>query len=112
MSKKIKIGIINCETGKIVKEKILEDNSIWKDEKEEFQKKALKEVKKMSAWFDDKDTFFSGKKIWDCWERIGDNKRFESVIKGTGWSKISTLSVAVFNGNHGEEYELYVEEIE
>lgn len=112
MKEVIKIGIINCVTGKKVKEKILKDDSLYKCESEIFQKKALKEVRKMSQWFDDKDTFFNGKKIWDHWQEIGDTEGFKAVIKGTAFTKIAFLSVAVFNGDRGEEHEIYVERLE
>jgi hypothetical protein len=108
----IKTGIINCVTGKKVKEKVLKDDSLYKCESETFQKKVLEEVKKMSEWFDDKDTFYNGRRIWNHWEEIGDAERFKAVIKGTNLNKIAFLSIAVFNGNHGQEHELYVERID
>lgn len=108
----IKIGIINCTTGKVVKEKILKDNSLYRCEQKAFHRKALEETKKMSEWFDDKDTFFNSKKIWNHWEDIGDTERFKTVIKGTALTKIAFLSVAVFNSDSGYEHELYVERID
>ena len=47
-----KIGIINCVTGKIIKEKTVNSEL------------ALQEGEKISRWFDRRDTFFSGKPIW------------------------------------------------
>ena len=79
---RIVIGIINCDTGKKIIEKTLENNAIFIGGKQEFQKKALAVLKKASAWFDKQNTFFSGKPLWEYWEKMGMTAKFEAVIEG------------------------------
>ena len=98
---KIKIGIVNCETGRIIKEKTVDPES------------ALQEGQKVSRWFDKKDTFFSGKSIWKHWENLGILTKFKALTKGNSWSDIVTESVMVFKGDkdRGQEHEFYMERI-
>lgn len=98
-SRKFKIGILNTETGKKIKEKVVN------------QEEALRIAKKIAAWFDKQDTFFSGKKIWDCWESIGIAEKFKNIILGNGWSNIAVESIVVFKGSKSEEHEFYIERI-
>ena len=45
---RIVIGIINCDTGKMIIEKTLENNAVFIDGEQEFQEKALLVLKKVS----------------------------------------------------------------
>lgn len=96
---KIKIGIINSETGKIIKEKTVDPES------------ALQEGERISRWFDKRDTFFSGKKIWKHWENMGILAKFKALTNGNSWSDVATESVAVFkkDKDRGEEHEFYMQ---
>jgi len=96
---KIKIGIMNCETGRIIKEKTVDPEL------------ALQEGEKISRWFDKKDTFFSTKPIWKHWENVGILVKFKALAKGNSWSDVAAESIVVFKGDkdRGEEHEFYME---
>jgi hypothetical protein len=91
-----KIGILNAETGKVV------------TERQASKEDALKVAGRVSKWFDHRDTFFSGKPIWEHWKCFPGLERFERLIEGSSWSGVITEAVAVFEGNKGTEYEFYV----
>jgi len=97
---KIKIGIINCVTGKVIKEKTVDSEL------------ALQEAEKISRWFDKQDTFFS-KAIWEHWKILGMLLKFEAVVNGTSLQDIATDSIAVFgeDGAQGEEHEFYMQRV-
>ena len=96
-----KIGIINCVTGKIIKEKTVNSEL------------ALQEGEKISRWFDRRDTFFSGKPIWKRWENLGTLTKFEVIIKGNSWNDVAGESIMVFKADkdRGQEHEFYMERI-
>jgi len=96
---KFRIGILNTENGKV------------KIEKDASQEEALKTAKKVSRWFDKKDTFFSGV-LWEHWERLGIVKKFEAVVSGRSLGRIASECIVVFNGNKGTEYEFFIERVE
>lgn len=94
----IKIGIVNCVTGKIVKEKTVE------------QEVALKEAEKMSKWFDKQDTFFS-KAIWEHWVPMGTLYKFLKLVDGSSYNDLAVESITVFKNPkaRGEEHEFYMQ---
>lgn len=94
----IKIGIVNCVTGKIVKEKTVE------------QEVALKEAEKMSKWFDKQETFFS-KAIWEHWVLMGTLYKFLKLADGSSYNDLAVESIAVFKNPkaRGEEHEFYMQ---
>jgi len=108
---RIVIGIINCDTGKMIIEKTLENNAVFIDGEQEFQEKALLVLKKVSEWFDKQNTFFSGKPLWEHWEKMGMTAKFEAVIEGR--SDLAAESIAVFkdSNSRSEEHEIYVKRI-
>lgn len=97
----IKIGIINCVTGKVIREKTVDSEL------------ALQEAKKISRWFDRRDTFFSGKPIWKHWEILDMLYKFKKVVEGTSLQDIATDSIVVFgeDGAQGEEHEFYMQRV-
>jgi len=97
---KIKIGIINCVTGKVIREKTVDPEL------------ALQEAKKISRWFDRQDTFFSGKPIWKHWEILGMSK-FEGLAAGTSHRDLAVESIVVFEEGkaQGEEHEFYMQKV-
>lgn len=92
-----KIGIINAETGKVA------------IEKQATEEDALKVAERVSRWFNSKDTFFSGKPIWERWRYFPGLRKFEALVEGSRLTNVATESVAVFKGNKGTEYEFYIE---
>lgn len=97
----IKIGILNCVTGKIIREKTVDPES------------AFQEAEKISRWFDKQDTFFSSRAIWKHWEKLGMLPKFEKFANGaTAIDSVST-SVIVFKGNENraEEHEFFMQRI-
>jgi len=97
----IKIGIMNCVTGKVIREKTVDSEL------------ALQEAEKISRWFDRRDTFFSGKPIWKRWETVGTLSKFEGLVKGTSYNDFAVESIAVFGGKgtRGEEHEFYMQKV-
>jgi len=95
--RKVKIGILNCETGKVIKEKTV-DAAL-----------AMQEGEKISRWFDRRETFFSGNPIWEYWEKVGVLGKFKAVARGSSLSSVAAESVAVFKGRKGTEHEFYIE---
>ena len=95
----IRIGIINCETKKVIKEKTVD------------LEVALEEAEKISRWFDKQDTFFPGKPIWKCWERLGMLAKFEKLVEGISFSDVAVGSTVVFKGTEHrvEEHEFYMQ---
>ena len=112
MTELIKIGILNCETGKerIVKEL---QKELFEEDKS-FLKRVMETGKKISRWFDRQDTFFSGKEIWNYWERVGTLTKFEVLARGSRLSNVAAESIIVFNGkgNRGVEYQFFMERVE
>lgn len=106
-----RVGILNTKNGKVVREKWIQDEAIYLDEKGELPDKVLNTAKKMSEWFDNKDTFFSGKPIWEYWAEIGFVGRIKKLIEGSGLNNVACESVAVFEGNRGTEHEFFVERV-
>lgn len=96
----IKIGIVNCVTGKVIREKTVDPEL------------ALREAEKISRWFDKQDTFFS-RAIWKHWEKLGMLPKFEKFAKGTSCIDSVSTSVVVFKGNENraEEHEFYMQRI-
>jgi len=96
----IKIGIMNCVTGKVIREKTVD------------LELALQEAEKISRWFDKRDTFFS-KAIWEHWKISGTLSKFEKLANGTSYNDIAVESIAVFKGDgaRGEEHEFYMQKV-
>jgi uncharacterized membrane protein len=92
-----KIGIINAETGKVV------------IEREATAENALEVARKVSQWFDHRDTFFSGKPIWEHWKVFPGLERFQRLIEGSSRSNVVCESIIVFKEGKGTEYEFYME---
>jgi len=97
----IKIDIINCVTGKVIREKTVDSEL------------ALQEAEKISRWFDEQDTFFSGKPIWKHWKGLGILSKFKGLVKGTSYNDIAVESIVVFKGDgtRGEEHEFYMQKV-
>jgi hypothetical protein len=91
-----RIGILNAETGKVFVER------------QATEEDALKVAEGVSKWFDRRDTFFSGKPVWEHWKYFPGLEKFERLIEGSRWSDVVTETVAVFEGNKGTEYEFYI----
>jgi hypothetical protein len=91
-----RIGILNAETGKVI------------TERQATEEDALKVAERVSKWFDRRDTFFSGKPVWEHWKYFPGLEKFERLIEGSRWSDVVTETVAVFEGNKGTEYEFYI----
>ncbi len=97
---KIKVGILNTVNGRAVIEKIVP------------RRMALEEAEKVSMWFDEKDTFFSGKSLWVYWDNAGILEKFKEVIHNQSLSDVAYESVAVFNKKgRGEVYEFFVRKL-
>lgn len=96
---KFEIGIINCHTGRYIKRKILEDESIYIDENQEFLEKVRMVAQKMVSWFDKQNTFFDGKKIWEVWEGIGELCGFEKLLEGKSFEPLFVRTIAIFPKN-------------
>lgn len=111
MGETIRIGILNCETGKEVAKKEMV-KPLFRNNDEEFFKQAMKEAKKVSQWFDQRDTFF-GIPVWEHWEKIGILGKFEAVVRGSRLGNLAVESIAVFNkeGNRGVEHEFFIERV-
>ncbi len=108
----IEIGIIGTETGKQIIKKVLVDHSIYKDERELFTKKAIDTLKKVSKWFDKRDTFFSGKPIWEHWVSVGSEIKFINIIKSSSLGSIACEEIVVFDENgKGGSCEIYVKRV-
>jgi len=114
MNRIFKIGILNTANGKVVKEVIIKD-TIYTWEKELLVKKVLDSAEKVSRWFDDKDTFFSGKKLWEHWKALGMmENRIKALVSGESLGNLVCESISVFpkDGGRGVGYEFYVERID
>ena len=107
------IGILNCVTGKQVKKKVIEDDTVFREDRDNFIEKILREAKKIASWFDKQDTFFS-KSYWqhlEEWDNI--SKSIKNFIMGKTLGNVIAKSVAVFpRGGSGVEHEFYIKRIE
>ena len=96
------IGIINAETGKQIQKMIADTDD------------ALETAKKVSQWFDKRETFFS-KPIWRSWELTGIVEwRIQTFINGRSLiSDVVSQSVIVFlpGKTIGVEHDFYIKRI-
>lgn len=107
-----RIGILNTETGKITRQEEVADNQIYVEDYHKTVEDVLSKAKEISKWFDKKDTFFSGRAIWDHWLSMGFVERIKSLVEGKTLGNVVCESIAVFDGNKGTEHEFFVERIE
>lgn len=94
------VGILNCETGRQIRRKTADDSS------------AMRVAEQVSRWFDERDTFFSGKPIWELWTLTGIVEgRFKPFIESRSLrSDVVAESVMVFPPDKrlGVEHEFYI----
>jgi len=97
----IEIGILNANTGEYV----------WQEFVDPKKTDVLNRMKRVAGWFNEQDTFYSGKHIWSVWENVGITQRFLSVVFGESLRDVASTSVMVFSDDSpvGTEYEFYVQ---
>jgi hypothetical protein len=97
------IGIVNAATGKQIQKTIADTDD------------ALETAKKVSQWFDKRETFFN-KPIWRSWELTGIVEcRLQPFVNGRSLiSDVVAESVIVFlpGKTIGVEHEFYIKRIE
>lgn len=106
---KFEIGILN-ETGKYLRKKIMEDETIYRSDRA-FIEKVLKEIAKIAKWIDKQDTFFTGKSYYKHLQSIGTIRSIEKLILGKRLTNVVCESIIIFEGKTGVEYELYIKKL-
>jgi hypothetical protein len=105
--KRVTIGILNCETGKKVKEKVVRQELFESDDV--FLGEVMKEGQKIAGWFDEQETFYS-RCLWGYWSSMGILHKFVNVVKGINLGDPAAESVIIFSKDspRGEEYKFYM----
>jgi len=112
MSDIIKIGIVNCATGVHIAKKTIGNFDIINDDLEILRNEVLRVLKRMTRWFDEKDTSFKGSSLWKHWEKTGVIDKFIEVINGECSQVFESIVVFDISRSSGIEHELYVKRIE
>jgi len=106
------IGILNCVTGKYVKKKTIEDNTIFLDEQDSFVERVLTEAKRIARWFDRQNVAFLSKPFWEHLEFWGKDEAIRKLVRGKTLTNVIFESAMVEDGGKDAEHEFYVKRIE
>ena len=105
--KRVTIGIVNCETGQKVKEKVVKQEVFESDDV--FLGEVMKEGQKIAGWFDEQETFYT-RCLWGYWASMGLLQKFVYVVKRINFGDIAAETVVVFSEDspRGEEHKFYM----